>query len=278
MKIALTGSSGLVGSRIVELLGKEFTFTELKQEDGFDITDKDNVYKTLKDIDFDLFLHLAAYTSVDLAETEKETVHKVNVEGIKNIFDAVTYKNKKLIYISTDFVFDGQHPPYTENSIPNPIGYYGETKLEGEHIVKNHGMIVRFSYPYRAHYELKKDFVKTVKNLLQEGKTLRMVQNSLITPTFIDDIAYALKYLFSNFSPEVFHVVGADSMSPYNAGLLIARTFGLPEQLVQPTLYEEYFKDKAKRPQFSDMKNVKNNFYKMKSFEEGLKELKKQLA
>ncbi len=269
-KIAITGSSGLVGSRILELLQNDFEFIELKQ-DFFEITNKDSVHKTLKDIDFDLLLHLAAYTNVDLAEKEKELAHQINVEGTKNIAEIVSVLNKQLIYISTDFVFDGTHPPYTENSQPNPLGYYGQTKYEGEQVVKDMAMIVRFSYPYRAQFEGKKDFIRTIISLLKEKKPINMVNDSLITPTFIDDIAFCLKYLFNNYSVDLYHLVGADSMSPYQAGQLIAKTFKLDESLIRPTTYLEYFKNKALRPQYSEMKSLKNNFHQMLTLEEGLK-------
>jgi len=269
IKIALTGASGLVGSRIVELLNKDFAFISLSQTE-MDITDKDSVWGKIKNTDFDLLLHLAGYTNVDGAENEKEMSLKINRDGTKNVFDAVHQKGKKFIYISTDFVFDGKNPPYYEDSAPHPISYYGLTKYEGEKILGNDAIIVRISYPYRKMYEPKKDFVCTIRTLLEQNKPLTMVADSLITPTLIDDIAYALKYLFMNFSRGVFHINGANSLSPYDAGKLIAKTYGLDQTLITPTTYENYFQGKAFRSQYSDMKSKKNNFYKMRSFEEGL--------
>ena len=139
-------------------------------------------------------------------------------------------------------------------------------------------MIVRISYPYRKTFELKKDFVRTIRSLLEQHKPLTMVADSLMTPTLIDDIGYALKYLFMNFSGGVFHINGADSLSPYDAGKLIAKTYGLDQNLITPTTYEKYFQGKAFRSQYSDMKSRKNNFYKMRSFKEGLDELKSQIS
>lgn len=273
LKIALTGADGLIGSRVVELLKEDFQFIPLPQSQ-MDITNPNQVKDVLREIDFDIFLHLAAYTDVDGAEKNKEISYKVNVEGTKNVFEAMPQKQKKFIYISTDFVFDGNKPPYDEESLPNPISYYGQTKYEGEKVVNppagGGAMIVRFSYPYRAQFEPKKDFVRNVKYALEQKKILQMVTDSTITPTFIDDIAYALKYLFNNFSPEIYHIVGGDSLSPYDAGKLIAKTFNLDGNLIQPISYKEYFKGRAQRPQYSEIKSKKNNFYKMKTFEEGL--------
>lgn len=269
MKIALTGASGLVGSRIVELLGDDFDFVSLSQTE-MDITDRVAVAKKIKDTDFDIFLHLAGYTDVDGAEKEKEVALKINKDGTKNVFDAVHQKGKKFIYISTDFVFDGKNPPYYEDSTPNPISSYGLSKYEGEKVLDADAMIVRISYPYRKVFEQKNDFVRTIRGLLEQHKPFTMVTDSLMTPTLIDDIAYALKYLFVHFSSGVFHVNGADSLSPYDAGKLIAKTYGLDHNLITPTTYEKYFQGKAFRSQYSDMKSKKNNFYKMRSFETGL--------
>lgn len=269
MKIALTGASGLVGSRIVELLGNDFDFISLSQND-MDITDKESVVKKIMNTDFDIFLHLAGYTNVDGAEKEKEVALKINRDGTKNVFDAVRQRGKKFIYISTDFVFDGKNPPYFEDSSPNPISSYGISKYEGEKVLDEGAMIVRISYPYRKSFELKKDFVRTIRSLLEQHKPLTMVTDSLMTPTLIDDIAYALKYLFMNFSGGAYHINGADSLSPYDAGKLIAKMYGFDQSLITPTTYEKYFQGKAFRSQYSDMKSKKNNFYKMKSFKEGL--------
>lgn len=276
LRIVLTGGKGLVGSRIVELLGNDFDFVSLSQEE-MDITNRDQVFNVLKNTRFDQFIHLAAYTNVDGAEKENKLAHKINVSGTENVFTIVKSLKKKFIYISTDFIFDGNHPPYFEDSQPNPISVYGQTKFDGEKVIVNNGMIIRISYPYRAQFEEKKDFFRTLKSLMEKGQTLTMVKDSQMTPTFIDDIAYALKYLINNFSPEIFHINGGDSLSPYENGKLIAKIFGLNPFLCQPITYDQYFKNKAKRPRFAVMKSKKNNFFPMKTFEQGLMEIKKNL-
>jgi dTDP-4-dehydrorhamnose reductase len=273
LKIAITGSTGLVGSRIIELLKDEFEFIPIRQEDGIDITNKDKLWQTLKEIDFDIFFHLAAYTNVDGAENNKDLVHKINVLGTKNVFEIAESKNKKIIYISTGFVFDGTNPPYDEDSLPNPLSYYAQTKYEGENIVKDKGIIVRIEYPYRKSFPLKNDFVHSVLSFLKQNKPIKMVDDILITPTFIDDIAYGMKHLFNNFSPETYHLVGSDSLSPYEAGKLTAQIFKLDENLIQPTTAEIYFQGKAPRPKNAVIKSKRNNFWKMKTLEEGLKEI-----
>ncbi len=276
IKVALTSPDGLVGSRIIELLNKDFQFIPLIQK-TMDITNLDNVKEVLTKTDFDVFLHLAAYTNVSGAEAEKDLCFKINVEGTKNVFNQVINKGKKFIYISTDFVFDGKHPPYFEDSTPNPPGVYALSKYQGEKIVQGKAMIVRISYPYRASFLGKNDFLRTFKILLEQKKSLKMITNSLMTPTFIDDIAYGLRYLINNFSPEIYHLVGGEAISPYQAAILIAEKFNLDKTLVEKTTYEEYIKLKPVLPQYADIKTKKNNFWKMKTFSEGLDEIIRQL-
>jgi dTDP-4-dehydrorhamnose reductase len=276
VKVAVSGASGLVGSRIIELLRADFSFIPLSQT-TVDITKKDQVAQFFQDNQFDFFLHLAAYTNVDGAEVEKEKAYAINVEGTKNVFEQSVAKKINFIYISTDFVFDGKNPPFDEEAKPNPISYYALTKYQGEKVIGNEGMIVRIAYPYRAWFEPKKDFVRSLYHLLKENKQLMMVENALMTPTFIDDIAYGLNYLIQNYSKKIFHLVGSQSLSPYEAGRLIAEKFNLSQDLILAISYEEYFKNKAKRPQFSQIVSKKNHFHPMASFEEGLHQIAKMM-
>lgn len=272
LRIAITGSSGLVGSRIVELLSSHFDFIPLLHKE-VDITDTDSVSDFLHKTEFDILCHLAAYTNVDKAEDEKEKAYAINVTGTKNLYMTCKELRKNFVYLSTDFVFSGSNPPYFEDSIPNPIGYYGQSKFEGELELENNAMIVRISYPYRNTFERKKDFVRTIKWLLEQKKEIEMVNDSLFVPTYIDDVAHAMSYLLDNFKPSIYHVVGTQALSPYDAGILIAQHFNLDESLIHPTSYSYYFKDKAKRPKYSDVRSKSNTFYAMKSFKEGLTEL-----
>lgn len=284
LKIALTGADGLVGSRIIELLKNDFEFIPLPQK-SVDITNKEQVNRALKNLDYDIFFHLAAYTNVPGAETNKDLCFKINCDGTKNVFEVVKQKQKKFVYISTDFVFDGTKPPYDESSIPNPIGVYASSKFEGEKIVNplrqpadgGQAMIVRIAYPYRANFETKKDFLKTFRNYLENNKPMSMIADSIMTPTFIDDIAYGLKYLFNNYKPEIYHLVGSQPISPYEAAVIVAKAFNLNQSLIGKTTYEEYIKGKARLPQFATIKSNKNTFWKMKTLTEGLEEIKKQL-
>ncbi len=277
MRVVITGSTGLIGSRVVELLGNDFEFIPLTQE-KVDITKKDSVERFLGEIEYDAFLHLAAYTDVDGAQTHKEEALAINVEGSRHLFECAARAQKKFIYISTDFVFDGLHPPYDEETKPNPLNHYGQTKWDGEKIVAGKAMIVRVSYPYRAQFEKKKDFFRGIRDRLAAAEELTMVADSLMTPTFVDDIAATLKVLIQKFSPQIYHVVGGDSMSPYEAAMKIASIWNYNPRLIKPTTYDEYFRTRAPRPRYSQMTSRKNQFHKMKPFARGLEAIKTQLS
>ena len=273
LKAIITGASGLVGSRVVELLQNFFEFIPLSHNEC-DITNGSAVEDKLTGTNFDVLLHLASYTQVDKAETEPMLVREINVTGTANLFNVCQKLQKKMIFISTDFVFDGTNPPYDETSTPHPLSVYAQTKHDAERLIANKGMVVRISYPYRQEFAKKLDFVRVIRKLLSEGKEVKMVNDSLITPTFIDDIAYGLKYLIENYTAKIFHLVGTEALSPYSAGQLIAKTYGFNPNLLLPITYKEYFAGKALRPRYMDIRSQTNDFYKMHSFSEGLQLIK----
>lgn len=291
IKILGTGLSGLVGSRITELLQEKYEFENLSLDTGFDITDKASIRDKIENSSSELVLHMAAKADVDSCEKDKSLgrlgdAWKINVRGTKNVVGVCAKSKKKIIYISTDFVFDGekqQFESYNEQDLPNPINWYGQTKYEGEKVVRESGLpfiIVRIAYPYRARFLTKKDFARAILLRLSKGETVQAITDHIMTPTFVDDIARALDELIKAGSEGIYHVVGSQTLSPYDAALLIARTFGFDEYLVNKTTREDYFKGGATRPFNLSLKNdkIQKLGVKMKTFEEGLKEIRRQLA
>lgn len=285
MKILGTGLNGLVGSRIVELLKDKYEFENLSRSTGFNIEDRINVAEKIKSSDAQIVLHLAAKTNVDGCEEDKSLgeqgeAWRINVEGTRNVASACLETNKKLIYISTDFVFDGTKEVYSEEDIPNPINWYARTKYEGERIVqslKTPWIIARIAYPYRANFT-KLDFFRAILKRLQDGLPVAAITDHIFTPTYIDDIAFALDTLINNNSQGIFHVVGSQSLTPSDAAILIAQEFGLDQSKIGKTTRVEYFKDKAPRPFQLALKNdrITELGVRMKTFEEGLREIKRQ--
>lgn len=271
-RIALTGARGLVGSRVMEILAEHgHTCVGISSED-VDITDASSVNTYFEALEADTVIHLAAYTNVDGAENEPDVAKKINVDGTKHVYAAAHKNNMRMIHISTDFVFDGTQPPYDETSTPHPLGVYAQTKYEAEqtlihdNTLVSDAMIVRITYPYRLDEFPKKDFVRAIKGLLEQGKSVAGITDSLITPTYIDDIGLALNHLVTHFQSEVIHIIGSESLSPREAFLLIARKWGLDESLVGSVTFAEFFAGKAPRPQYQQTVSVKNTFQLMRRF------------
>jgi len=285
-KIIVSGGSGLVGSRVVELLSSKYDLNLYGRGDGFEITDPNSF--SILNSSADYFLHLAAKADVDGSEVEKEMgeeseAWKVNVGGTKNVADFCKENGIKLIYISTDFVFDGEKKEgefYTEEDTPNPINFYAKTKYEGERAVENSGAefaILRIAYPYRKEFEKKKDFVRAILDRLSQGLPVKAITNHIMCPTFIDDIANVIDRIIETGETGIFHAVGATPLSPYDAAVKIQEIFDLDKNLIGTTTREEFFEGKAKRPFNLYLRNgrIENLGVKMKTFEQGLYELKK---
>lgn len=303
MKILGTGLDGLVGSRIVELLKDSYEF-EFSTED---ITNRDIIVEKIKSSSAEIVLHLAAKTDVDGCEKDREedirisgyqdiaeqekawrgknTAWAVNVFGTQNVIEGTRVSNKKIIYISTDFVFSGDDCPpegYSEEDMPSPINWYSRTKYEGEKAVQDSGIpwvIARIAYPYRASFE-RSDFLRSFINAFSEKRVLNVVADHIACPTFIDDIASALDVLIKKETHGIFHMVGSESITPYDAALLIAKSFGIDTSLMNKTTRENYFKNRAKRPFQLFLKNdkIEKLGVKMRTFEEGIIEIKNQMT
>jgi dTDP-4-dehydrorhamnose reductase len=285
-KILGTGLSGLIGSRIAELLSNKYQFEDLSLDTGVDITDQKIVDKKISTSSADIILHMAAITDVDGCEKEKDKKKeslswKVNVEGTKNITKAAGKYDKKIILMSTDFVFDGTNPPYDEDSIPNPINWYAKTKLESERLVMSQNIdniTVRTSFPYRSEFK-QIDIIRYFLNRLKNKQKVRAIDDWVITPTFIDDITYALDKLITLKKNGVFHIVGSSSHTPFEIANITADKFSLDNSLIERVKLDDLFINKAPRPKNLITKNDKITKLgiKMKNFIEGIEEIKKQM-
>lgn len=265
MKIIGTGLSGLVGSRVVKLLEPEFQFENLSLETGVDITQKDVVRSIFAASEAPWVFHFAALTDLETAEKERQLGEKsiawrVNVGGTQNIVEAAAVSGKRVLYLSTDFVFDGKTDPYTEKSTPHPLSWYAVTKYEGEKLVaelKDVGLILRIAFPYEAANLGKSDFVHRIMKGLRSGDRIEAPSDQRITPTYIDDVARVIRILVGNGASGVYHAVGSEALSPYEAAVLIAKTHGLDESKIAPVTWESYYKDRAPRPRQAVLKNEK---------------------
>lgn len=290
IKIFGIGASGFVGSQISEILHDKYMIDNLSLDSGVDITDSSTLDVIKKDKDHHIVLHLAAKADVDGCEKDKPlgengAAYHINVLGIINIINACKESNKKIIYVSTDFVFDGEKTPeggYTEDDTPHPINWYAETKYMGEEIVKKSGLeyvIARLAYPYKLkEFPLKKDFLHAIMDRLKNKQPVTAVTDHMMTPTFLDDFAFGIDALINQNATGIYHLVGSQPLSPYDAAIKIAEKFGFDKSLIQKTTRAEYFKDRAVRPFNLSLNNDKITKLgvKMRTFDEGLQELKVQ--
>lgn len=292
MKVLGTGLSGLVGSRIVELLSSHVDFQSLALEKGIDITNHEAVFEAITNSTASWVLHLAAYTDVQGAEKERvngkeSSAWQINVEATKNIVDICHTTRKHLLYVDTDYAFLGTKKIYDETDTPNPKCWYAITKTEGaKHVLSlgENGLVIRIANPYRANpvgasVPLgKKDFVHKMIDLLENGKDIVAPSDQVFVPTFVDDIAVAIDALLKIQAHGVYHVVGSDAISPHQVAIEIADLYGFDPSLINKTTFEEYFFNKAPIPQYASLSNKKLLALgvKMKSFKEGLSAMKTQ--
>lgn len=292
-KIIGTGLSGLVGSRIVELLSDKFEFVDFSLDSGVNVLDVASLTTAFeKNKDAVAVLHLAAFTDTNAAWEQKGNTsaicYQLNVEGTRNILNLAQKYNQQFIYISTDFIFDGNKTtPYTETDIPSPIEWYGETKYLGEKVILDSGYsnynISRITYPYRAKFDTKVDIVRKVLTKLQNGEPVKMFSDQICTYTFIDDIAKALEYFIDNKTTGTYHLVGSSSHSPYEMCLEVAKAFNLDQSLISASSLDEFIKSQPEgsRPWqktlITSNEKIKSLGLTFKTLAEGLEEIKTQM-
>jgi len=285
MNIIGTGLSGLIGSRVVKVL-TDYKFENLSLETGVDVTDFPLVTKRLKDSSADTLFHFAALTDVDKAESERDNKKgkywKINVDATNHIVDVCKKLGKRVVFLTTDYVFDGKKSEYRESDIPNPQGWYAETKYEGEKIVlrEENNLVLRIANPYCGDVAGKKDFVHKIVDRLDNGKKVSAPMDQIFVPTFVDDVIVALKVLLKGEHSGLFHVVGDTALTPYEACLDIVDILEKDKTQVFKTTFDEFFKNRAPRPFNANLKHDKITKLgvRMNSFREGLKLCKKSMS
>jgi dTDP-4-dehydrorhamnose reductase len=288
--VVVTGI-GLLGSRLMPLL-----FSQGYEPIGIDMaTDVDPVKGEVRQIDItdlkaletffkaerpQVVFHTAALTNVDKNETDPDLAHKVNVLGTKNIGLAAKKVKATVIYVSTDFVFDGKKGMYKETDKPNPVSVYGKTKLESEKELTATGVehaIVRTAVLYGS-YRLRFNFATWVIDSLRAKKPMTLVTDQYNSPTLADDLAVVLLEIYESKKRELFHTGGSERINRYDFGLKIAKVMGLDPSPISPITTDK-LDMKAKRPPDGslDVSKVKKVIgHKMLSIDEGLAIVKEQ--
>lgn len=267
MTICVLGGTGQLGHELMKVL-KGKSVVGLGKE-SLDITDLDKLYKTLKTIKPETIIHAAAFTDVDRCEDKPELAFQVNAQGTKNVSIIAERLKSKLIYISTDYVFDGNKgSPYNERDLPNPINVYGLSKYQGETEVKNNlekYFIVRTAWLY-GHKG--KNFVKTILSLTSNNTLLKIVDDQTGSPTYAFDLAEALIQLLATEDYGIYHFVNDGFCTWHDFAKEIIKIRSITAKLTPTTSTE--IQRKAKRPLNSTLNN--NSSIKLRGWQEALEE------
>lgn len=296
-KILITGSNGLLGQNLVNELLKKDTYmiygvsrgeNRIKNIERFtyfnvDLTNKKEVSDLINKINPQFIIHTAAMTNVDTCQLNKEACDKINVKAVKYLVDLCELKDIHLIHLSTDFIFDGEKGYYKESDRPNPINYYGLSKLRSENIIKDSNIkytILRTILVFGITIELKNNIVLWVKNSIENMQQINVVTDQLRMPTFVDDLVYACLYVVDNGVEGAFNVSSNTLLSIYDMAIEIANTFHLDKSYINP-IPTSLLKQPAKRPLktgFDLSKSFSQLNLPSHSFLENLQVFKNQLA
>jgi len=292
-KLLVTGASGLLGSKLVGIARETFEVIPTHSSAPLfpdsiklDITDLDQVSEVFNRTQPDHVVHPAAMTNVDKCETDKGTAWKINVHGTENIALMCRKHVARLVYVSTDYVFDGEKGLYTEEDATAPINYYGLTKLEGEKKVKQHCknyIIARTSVLYGWHKQ-KINFATWVINSLRNNMPISVVDDHFNSPTRADNLAEIILEMLQKNLEGTYHTAGDERISRYDFARAIAKIFMLNEELITPTKMSELETWIARRPRDSSLNvnkakkmlrtrvmNVKESLVRLKKEEESFR-------
>lgn len=292
MKVFVTGANGLLGQHLIRQLVDEGKFSIHASGRGasrlpygsangvtyheLDITDFKKSQVLIEKISPHIIIHTAAVTQPNDCATDKTTCWKTNVGATRTLIRAAQKTKSYFIYLSTDFVFDGNDGPYDEHATPNPINDYGESKLLAEEMIEMsdlHWAIVRTVFVYGAKVPGgRMNFINWVKEKLSAGEKIKVVEDQLRTPTFVEDLAKGIILVLMKHAKGIFHISGKEMCSPYQLSLMVAEMLNLNSSLIEKVT-EETFKEPAVRPKktgFIITKAVKELGFVPHKLEEGL--------
>jgi dTDP-4-dehydrorhamnose reductase len=274
MKILVIGGSGFLGSKIMDSLCGKFSLIGTFHSRSsryliyFDLADRSLIKQVQETYQPDLVIHCGGITRPDLCETRKDIAWSVNVLGTVNLVSALG--NTKIIYFSSDYVFDGGRGNYAEDDTPNPVNYYGLTKLASEMILlgaNEDNVVLRVSGLY-GYNKRNNEFLES---LTQSDEIVRP-DDCFSTHTLIDDIAECLPFFFEKSG--VYHVSGPESMSRYEFTSRAVRLLGMKTRVVRAKAEEIY--RQARRPRNSSLISTRHR-YKMLATDDGLRVVRNQM-
>jgi dTDP-4-dehydrorhamnose reductase len=289
-KILVTGSNGLLGQKLIEKLSKtenieviatargenRLPFGENYKFISLDITKKEEVETVFDTEKPDVVIHTAAMTNVDQCETEKDACWDLNVKAVEYLLASSKKHNSFFVHLSTDFIFDGNEGPYDENAEANPLSFYGWSKYAAEKLVINSDVkwaIARTVLVYGiAHDMSRTNIILWVKNSLEQGKSINVVNDQWRTPTLAEDLADGCILIAQKEAEGIFNISGKDLLNPFQMAIMTADYFKLDKSLITEVDGTK-FTQPAKRPAKTGFildKPIAILGYNPKSFQEGI--------
>ena len=294
MKVLVTGGNGLLGQHLIKtLLEQKYEViaigkgparipfpADLYSYFDVDITDGFRLNDLMRSESPEIVVHTAAMTQVDTCELNQNLCFKVNVEGTANLIMEAEAYSRFFIYISTDFVFDGDKGDYSEEDELNPVNWYGFTKMQAESIVQGAEMpwsIVRTCLVYgNALSGTRTNIVSWVRDNLMGGKNIRVVSDQSRTPTYIADLVQGILLLIRQTATGIFHISGEEVLTPFDMAVKTADFFGLDKNMMEK-VDQSTFSQPGRRPLrtgFNIEKAKTQLGYKPISFDAALKLMK----
>lgn len=288
MKVFITGANGFLGQHLsIYMHNNKYEVYAVSRGENkipdakisyfnLELTNKELVIAMISTIRPDVIIHTAAMSKPDECHLNRETCLLNNVTVTEYLLEAAKQVSARFIYISTDFVF-GEGGPHSELSVPDPLNFYGESKLMAENLVKNSGLhqnIVRPVFIYGALWEgLRPSFIHWVKKKLESKQSIKVVIDQHRTPTFVLDICKGIDLLIQNNTHESFHFAGSEMISPYDMAITVARIAKLDRSLIEPVT-ADLFPEMVRRAKKSGLlidKAINLLGYQPHKFEDGVK-------
>jgi dTDP-4-dehydrorhamnose reductase len=264
IKILLTGCHGLLGQKVVELCGADrcllygvdihkvnyFEGLQRYEYHRLDITNREGVLALVKKIKPDVIINCAGMTAINSCEIQREECWKVNVEAVGFLVKAARLYESRVIHLSSDYIFNGEAGPYSELDRPDPICYYGKSKLAAENVIQGGGIdgtIIRTTALFGNARKLKPNFVAWLVKRLRDGTEIKIVTDQITSVTITDDVAKSIDKMIHLNINGIFNVAGREVLSKYEFAVKIAEFYNLDKKLIIPTL-SSLMEQPARRP------------------------------